>query len=337
MSSPQGLDLESLKAHAPDLFTGNLSAELIAGGRSNLTYVVHTADRSLVVRRPPLGHVLATAHDMAREHRVVTALGPTPIPVPMTYLLCEDSGVIGAPFYVMEHVAGTPFREATQLAELGAERTAAIVHRLVDTLAALHDVDVETVGLADFGRPDGYLERQVRRWGGQLDASRSRDVPGIDDLRADLSRDIPVSGPPTIVHGDYRLDNVLVDDDRITAVLDWEMATLGDPLSDLALLVVYSSPALARHAAGVVSTAPMADGYPPVDELVARYVHRRAADVSRLDWYVAMAYFKLAVVLEGIHFRFTQGKTVGAGFDRIGDLVAPLVAAGRTSLGQEGS
>jgi aminoglycoside phosphotransferase (APT) family kinase protein len=331
------LDLQRLQAYAPELFPGELSAELIAGGRSNLTYVVHTGAGRLVVRRPPLGHVLATAHDMAREHRVITALAPTAIPVPATHLLCEDTAVIGAPFYVMEHVDGVPYREAAQLAELGSERTAAVVHRLVDTLAYLHDVDVEAVGLTDFGRPDGYLERQVRRWGRQLDTSRSREVPGIDELRADLARDVPDSGPAAIVHGDYRLDNVLVADDRIAAVLDWEMATVGDPLSDLALLVVYSSPALARHAAGVVSSAPLADGFPMVDDLVSRYVSRREADVARLDWYVAMAYFKLAVVLEGIHFRYTQGMTVGAGFDRIGALVAPLVAAGRSSLAQEGS
>jgi aminoglycoside phosphotransferase (APT) family kinase protein len=332
-----GLDLQRLQAYAPQLFPGELSAELVAGGRSNLTYVVHTGAGRLVVRRPPLGHVLATAHDMAREHRVITALAPTAIPVPATSLLCEDSDVIGAPFYVMEHVEGVPYREAAQLGELGAERTAAVVHRLVDTLADLHDVDVQGVGLADFGRPDGYLARQLRRWGRQLDKSRSREVPGIDALRADLAGDIPDSGPATIVHGDYRLDNVLVADDRIVAVLDWEMATIGDPLSDLALLVVYSSPALAQHAGEVVSSAPLADGFPRVDDLVSRYVCRRSADVSRLDWYVAMAYFKLAVVLEGIHIRYSQGKTLGAGFDRIGALVAPLVAAGRSALAQEGS
>jgi aminoglycoside phosphotransferase (APT) family kinase protein len=334
--SPEGLDLDRLSRYAPELFVGELSAELIAGGRSNLTYVVQTAHRRLVVRRPPMGHVLATAHDMAREHRVISSLGGTGIPVPQTYLMCEDPDVIGSPFFVMEHVTGVPYRDAAQLAELGPERTATVLHRLVDTLADLHEVDVDAVGLGDFGHPDGYLERQVRRWGEQLDASRSRDVPGIDELRADLTPDIPVSGAPAIVHGDYRLDNSLVHEDRITAVLDWEMATLGDPLSDVALLVVYSSPALAEHATGVVSSAPLARGYPTAEELVARYVHHRDLDVSRLDWYVAMAYFKLAVVLEGIHYRYTRGQTVGAGFDQIGALVAPLVTAGRRSLAQEG-
>lgn len=243
---PPGIDPEALRGHLdrvrPGLVSGPLSARLIEGGRSNLTYTVSDGTGRWVVRRPPLGHVLATAHDMKREHRVISALHPTGVPVPATVLLCEDESVIGSPFYVMEFVEGTPYRTAAQLAAIGAERTRAAVLGLVDTLVDLHAVDQEAAGLADFGRPEGFLDRQLRRWGKQLDASRNRELAGIDELHATLGRDLPRSPAPTVVHGDYRLDNVLLgDDDRINAILDWEMSTLGDPLTDLGLLVMYSS------------------------------------------------------------------------------------------------
>ncbi|WP_017624303.1 phosphotransferase family protein [Nocardiopsis chromatogenes] len=336
---PPGLDPERLRAHLdaerPGLAAGPLTARLIAGGRSNLTYEVSDGTRRFVVRRPPLGHVLPTAHDMAREHRVVSALAPTPVPVPRTELLCTDTDVLGAPFYVMEYVEGTPYRTADQLTALGPDRTRAVVLDLVDTLVALHAVDPAEVGLEDFGRPDGFLERQVRRWGKQLDASRSRDLPGADELRAGLAARIPASPAPAVVHGDYRLDNVLVASeggaDCITAVLDWEMSTLGDPLTDLALIAVYSG-AEVPSVPGVGDAA-AAEGFPAVDELVARYAERSGRDLSDFDWYVSFAFFKLAVILEGIHYRFTQGKTVGGDFAHIGEAVPGLVAAGLKRLG----
>ncbi len=221
----EGLDTDALAAwletERPGLLSGPLEATLITGGKSNLTYTVTDGTTDVIVRRPPLGHVLATAHDMVREHRVITALGPTDVPVPETYALCEDDTVTGAPFYVMELVRGTPYGRATQLEELGPERTRGITERMIDTLVALHAVDPADVGLSDFGRPDGYLERQVRRWKKQLDSSRSRELDGMDELIAKLERDIPAGGDATIVHGDFRLDNVLVDEsDTITAVLD---------------------------------------------------------------------------------------------------------------------
>lgn len=246
-SPPPGLDPERLRGHLdrerPGLVGGPLSARLIEGGRSNLTYLIGDGTHEWVVRRPPLGHVLATAHDMTREFRVISALHPTAVPVPGPLLLCEDPDVLGAPFYVMEYVAGTPYRTAEQLAPLGPDRTRTALLGLVDTLVELHAVDPAAVGLADFGRPEGFLDRQLRRWAKQLDASRNRDLPGIDELHAALGRSLPGSPAPTVVHGDYRLDNVLLgDDDRIKAVLDWEMSTLGDPLTDLGLLVMYSAP-----------------------------------------------------------------------------------------------
>ncbi|WP_199579528.1 phosphotransferase family protein, partial [Streptomyces sp. CRB46] len=245
---PPGLDLDRLRGlldrERPGLVAGPLSGRLIEGGRSNLTYAVSDGTGSWVVRRPPLGHVLATAHDMKREHRVISALHPTDVPVPRPVLLCEDEEVLGAPFYVMEFVEGTPYRTAEQLATLGPERTRAAVLNLVDTLVGLHAVDPAEVGLGDFGRPEGFLDRQLRRWAKQLDASRNRDLAGIDELHATLGRELPRSPSPTVVHGDYRLDNVLIggENDEIRAILDWEMSTLGDPLTDLGLLVMYSSP-----------------------------------------------------------------------------------------------
>ncbi|MFK0214888.1 MULTISPECIES: phosphotransferase family protein [unclassified Streptomyces] len=335
---PPGLDPERLRRHLdrerPGLVSGPLEARLIEGGRSNLTYAVTDGAGRWVVRRPPLGHVLATAHDMRREHRVISALHTTDVPVPETVLLCEDESVLGAPFYVMEFVDGTPYRSARQLAPLGPERTRAAVLGLVDTLVDLHAVDPEAVGLGDFGRPEGFLDRQLRRWGKQLAASRGRELPGIEELHAALGRALPASPPPTVVHGDYRLDNVLVGtDDRIRAVLDWEMSTLGDPLTDLGLLVMYSTPLDLPNSP--ISTTATAPGHPSAAELAERYAARSGRDTSALAWYTAFAWFKLAVILEGIHYRWTLGQTVGEGFDRIGELVPVFIEHGLTTL-QEG-
>jgi aminoglycoside phosphotransferase (APT) family kinase protein len=336
---PPGLDLDRLRGlldrERPGLVTGPLSGRLIEGGRSNLTYSVSDGTAHWVVRRPPLGHVLATAHDMRREHRVISALHPTDVPVPRPVLLCEDEEVLGAPFYVMEFVEGTPYRTAGQLGTLGPERTRAAVLNLVDTLVGLHAVDPAEVGLADFGRPEGFLDRQLRRWAKQLDASRNRSLAGIDELHATLGRELPPSPAATVVHGDYRLDNVLIggEDDEIRAVLDWEMSTLGDPLTDLGLLVMYSSPLGMPDSP--VSTTAQAPGHPAPAELIERYAARSGRDVSSVAWYTAFAWFKLAVILEGIHYRYTLGQTVGRGFDRIGDLVPVFIEHGLTTL-QEG-
>ncbi|WP_225636708.1 phosphotransferase family protein [Streptomyces solaniscabiei] len=336
---PPGLDLDRLRAlldrERPGLVAGPLSGRLIEGGRSNLTYGVSDGTSKWVVRRPPLGHVLATAHDMKREHRVISALHPTDVPVPRPVLLCEDEEVLGAPFYVMEFVEGTPYRTAGQLAPLGPERTRAAVLNLVDTLVGLHAVDPAAAGLGDFGRPEGFLDRQLRRWAKQLDASRNRDLAGIDELHATLGRELPRSPAPTVVHGDYRLDNVLIggENDEIRAILDWEMSTLGDPLTDLGLLVMYSRPLGMPDSP--VSTTAQAPGHPAPAELIERYAARSGRDVSSVAWYTAFAWFKLAVILEGIHYRYTLGQTVGRGFDRIGELVPVFIEHGLTTL-QEG-
>lgn len=332
---PPGVDLARLRAYLdrelPGTVTGPLTARLVEGGRSNLTYVLDDGTGRWVLRRPPLGHVLPTAHDMSREHRVISGLHGTAVPVPRARTLCTDEDVLGAPFYVMDFVPGSPLRTADQLRPRGPERTKAIADRLVETLVELHAVDPAAVGLGDFGRPEGFLERQLRRWSKQLAASRSRDVPGIDELHERLAARVPASPAPAVVHGDYRLDNVLVgEDDRINAVLDWEMSTLGDPLTDVALLLAYSQ--LHTLDLDTVSDVGRAPGHPSPDEIADTYARASGRDVSALGWYLGFALFKLAVILEGIYYRYRHGQTVGDGFDRIGAGVAPLVALGNSAL-----
>ena len=223
-------------------------------------------------------------------------------------------------------------RRTGQSAALTDAQRADIAHRLVDTLADLHEVDPAAVGLADFGHPEGFLERQVRRWTAQLERSRTREVPGVPRARRRRSRRAPASQRASIVHGDYRLDNVLVGPDQhIRAVLDWEMATLGDPLCDLGLLPVYAEPAARRGRDRLRRHGPAQRL--PLDDDPGRALRRpHRPDVTPLPWYIALGYYKLAVICEGIHARHLAGQTVGPGFDRIGELVPPLVAAGRAAL-----
>jgi aminoglycoside phosphotransferase (APT) family kinase protein len=335
MTDLPGLDLRRLRAYldgaVPGFVAGELTGAVIAGGRSNLTYAVSDGTRRFVVRRPPLGHVLATAHDMAREYRVVTALYPTGFPVAQTVTLATDPAVIGAPFYVMHFVAGEIYRSPAELAAIGPGAVRELIFDLVDRLADLHAIDPAAIGLADFGRPAGYNERQVRRWKKQLDLSRSRDVPGLDELHDRLAATVPPTpGGGTIVHGDYRIDNAVAVGTSIRGVLDWEMSTLGDPLADVALLLLYTGRTVDDQTA--VLSVP---GHPGLDEMIGRYAERSGRDVSDLRWYRGLAAFKLAVISEGIHYRYTQGLTVGAGFDRVGERVAPLVAQGHELLGED--
>jgi len=327
-----------MSRYAPAVvWTGPATVDLIAGGRSNLTYRLTTSDGSFIVRRPPLGHVLATAHDMGREYRVMSALRGTDVPVPRTLAMCLDADVIGAPFYLMEYVEGTPYRHAAELEALGPERTRTLSTRLVDTLATLHEVAPESVGLGDFGRPEGYLDRQLATWKRQLDASKSRALPAAEELHARLSRAVPAGSRPSIVHGDYRLDNVLTDaDDRLVAIIDWEMATLGDPLTDLALLVMYQRLGDLLEGDNVADAA-SAPGFLRENDILQRYSTRSNHDLSNFGFYLGLAAFKLAAIAEGIHYRHLQGQTVGAGFDKIGDVVQPLVDAGLNALrGKQG-
>ena len=327
-ADPPGLDLGRLSEY---IDSGGLSATIFAGGRSNLTYAVTDGTNRWVLRRPPLGHVLPTAHDMAREHRVLDALSRAGFPVPRPVLLCTDPEPIGAPFYLMEYVDGTIYRDATALAALGPDAVRELVLSLIDTLADLHALDPAAIGLADFGRPEGFNERQVRRWKKQLDASRSRDLPGIDDLYTRLAERVPEGGG-AVVHGDYRLDNVLIGPHReVAAVLDWEMSTLGDPLGDLALTMLYAErPLLTRDG---LPYAPIdLPGHPSTAEMAAHYARRSGHDLGDLSWYLGFAAFKVAVILEGVHYRYAHGQTVGEGFETVGAMVEPLVKQGHRSL-----
>ncbi|GAA2233146.1 phosphotransferase family protein [Promicromonospora sukumoe] len=352
---PPGLDVAGLAAwlerEHPELTAPGpdpasapgLTATLIPGGRSNLTYRVDGAARPLVLRRPPLGHVLTTAHDMRREHRVITALAGT-VPVPGTVAVVDDTEageVTGTVFFVMEHVDGAVLSRPEHNAAWTPAGLRALSVELAEVLANLHATDPAAVGLADFGRPAGYLARQLKTWRRQYDASRSRPQPLLDTLQERLGDAVPDDGARTgIVHGDYRLDNVLVaglpEAPHVAAVLDWEMATLGDPLVDLGMLGMYWDIHDLTREAGVVGVAgaivPGA-GYPDFAEVADAYAARAGIAVPDLAWYRAFACYKLAVILEGIHYRYTGGQTVGAGFDTIGALVEPLAREGLARLG----
>ena len=328
--APPGLNLESLRRYVAEHVDGAgdrpLSAEVIAGGRSNLTYAVTDGEHEWVVRRPPLGHVLATAHDMGREFRVISALGGTGVPVPRAYAFCEDINVIGAPFYVMERVKGVILRTAEDVAGFTPDDARRCCQQLVDVLAAIHAVDYDAAGLGDFGRPDGFLARQVERWTKQWEGNKTRELPEIDDLTRRLRASVPSSSGSSIVHGDYRLDNTMLapdDPGRVVAVLDWEMSTLGDPLADLGLLLVYWS--RGKNVLPALDAVSSTDGFFDREEIVEAYAKATGRSVDKLDFYVVLAYYKLAIILEGIHARFLKGKTVGAGFEGIGAGV-PLLA-----------
>jgi aminoglycoside phosphotransferase (APT) family kinase protein len=283
--------------------------EIIAGGHSNLTFEVTAADgQRFVLRRPPLGQVLASAHDMGREHRIIAGLQHSAVPVPPVMGFCDDTAVNDAPFYVMRFVDGHVLRDqaaAEDTLDLAARDVAS--RSLVDTMATIHDVDLKQAGLDDLGRHEGYISRQLRRWYGQWNQGKTRDLRSVDRVHDALSERIPEQGPATIVHGDYRLDNCMVGDDgRVVAVLDWEICTLGDPLADLGLLQVYwTGPGDAESAwTGAATRAP---GFWDRAQLVDRYAEVSGRDTSRLDFYVSFAYWKLACILEGVYSRYLGG------------------------------
>jgi aminoglycoside phosphotransferase (APT) family kinase protein len=305
-----------LAEHVPDA-VAPFSYRRIPGGRSNMTYEVADArGRRLVLRRPPLGNVLQSAHDMAREHRIILALHATPLPVAAPLAFCADLSVNDAPFYVMEFVEGPVLRtEAEARSAFDEARRGAVGRSLVDTLAALHALDPGAVGLGDLGRPDGYAERQLRRWYAQFQSSKERDVPVIDEVHRRLTRHVPPQRRTTIVHGDYRLDNcILASDGSVRAVLDWELCTLGDPLADLGLLLVYWVDGGEDPSAVLTGTATAAPGFPRRAEVAERYAERSGADLADLDFFVALGYWKLACVFEGIRARYGAGAMGDDGF-----------------------
>jgi aminoglycoside phosphotransferase (APT) family kinase protein len=312
MNDVPGIDVEPvtqwLEANVAGA-RGPFTFEIIAGGHSNLTYRVGGADGStMVLRRPPLGHRLASAHDMSREHRIIAGLQGSAVPVAPALGLCTDESVNDAPFYVMGFVEGHVIRDPVG-AELAltpsARRRAGI--SLVDTMAAIHAVDLEACGLSDLGKHEGYIARQLKRWYGQWNDQKTRDLPAIDDAHDALLQRIPEQGPATLVHGDYRLDNCIVGDEgEIRAVLDWEICTLGDPLADVGLLQVYwTGPGDEASAWGGGATT--AEGFLDRGDLVARYALTSGRDLSQLPFYVSFAYWKLACILQGVYYRYLGG------------------------------
>jgi aminoglycoside phosphotransferase (APT) family kinase protein len=305
-------------------------AEVISGGLSNITYRVVGEERTVVVRRPPLGTLLPSAHDMGREHRVMSALHGTAVPVPEVLRFCADPDVLGAPFYAMAEVAGAVLREPEQAASLTETQRDALCDNLVEVLAAIHAVDLDATGLRDFGRSGGYLERQVRRWTGQWEASHTRELPAMDELVDLLARRRPPEGELCLVHGDYRHDNTILDLDEgdpvVAAVVDWELSTLGDPLADLATWLTYYT---GRDDTGdpmiVGAGVPALPGFPPADEIARRYAALTGRDVAHLAYYRAFSDFRLAVIAEGVHARYLAGQASGEGYDRAGASVPLMV------------
>jgi aminoglycoside phosphotransferase (APT) family kinase protein len=332
--APQGIDRSGVEAWFAEHVGGAeppLSFERIAGGHSNLTYGVRdAAGRRWALRRPPLGKRLGSAHDMGREHKVVSALGPTEVPVAPVVGLCQDDTVNGAPFYVMEFVEGPVLRglaEADAFPDQADRR--AIGERVADTLVAIHAVDPDAVGLGDLGRKEDYVARQLRRWHGQWEKSKTRELAAIDSVHERLSARIPEQGAATIVHGDYRLDNmILTSGGEVAAVVDWELCTLGDPLADVGLLMVYWAER-GEETIALGQPANLAPGFPTRDELRDRYAERSGRDLAGLDFFVALGYWKLAIILEGVYARYAAGQygKVDAGIEHFARLVERLAEA----------
>ena len=312
MSDVHGIDVpavsEWLQAHVAGA-VAPFTFDVIAGGHSNLTFKVTGADgTAFVLRRPPLGHVLASAHDMGREHRIISGLQQSAVPVAPALGFCDDVAVNDAPFYVMGFVDGYVLRDRpTSEAALTVEGRRTASESLVDTMAAIHSVDLQAAGLHELGRHEGYIARQLKRWYGQWNQQKTRELSAVDRVHDELSRRIPEQGPATIVHGDYRLDNCMVDGTgKVVAVLDWEICTLGDPLADLGLLQVYwtgpNDPASAW-----TGSATTAEGFYDRAQLAERYAAVSGRDLTDLPFYVSFAYWKLACILEGVYARYVGG------------------------------
>ena len=321
-------------------FEGPATFSLIAGGHSNLTYGVTDAKSvKYVLRRPPLGHVLESAHDMGREHKIIAALGPTDVPVPPALAYCTDTSVNDAPFYVMGFVEGNIVRTAEVAREtLTPEQRRIAGESLVDVMAAMHAVDVDAVGLGDLGRKEGYLERQLKRWYKQVKGSQEltkRELPDVDDVHDWLVAHMPEQGKAGIVHGDYRLDNCMVGHDgHIAAVLDWELCTLGDTMADVGLLMVYwNDPS--DDSTLLNTSATTVEGFPRKAELLERYAKASGRDLSNVDYYTAFGFWKLACIVEGVYARYqagVMGTTDPAAFEGFRTNVERLAAAARVAV-----
>jgi len=284
--------------------SGPLVVDHLSGGSSNLTFRVRDDVNDWVLRRPPLGRLLATANDMGREYRVQQGLGHSDVPVATTVAMCEDPDVLGVPFYLMTFVDGVVYSEAAAVADLDEAQSAAAADELVDVLARLHAVDFEAVGLGSLGKPEGFLQRQIARWTTQWEKSRDRDVPAVDEVARRLEASIPATTDSSVVHGDYSFNNTMwsrEDPTKMVAVLDWEMSTLGDPLTDLGMVAVYWGKAGELMWARRETPQPhrLNPGFPSVDGILARYEQTSGRSIRDIDVYQALAVFKLAIIVEG--------------------------------------
>jgi aminoglycoside phosphotransferase (APT) family kinase protein len=298
-----------LDAHG--IGSGPVSAERIGDGRSNITVLLERGRARLVLRRPPPPPLPPSAHDMLREARLQIALAGAGVRVPRVLAVCEDESVLGVPFYVMEYLEGTVVTNRVPPGLDSPEKRRRLGLELVDALVELHAVDLASTGLAGFGKVTGYLERQVRRFSGLWELNATRELPAVTELGAWLDAQRPESGEATIVHGDYRLGNLLVSLDapaRVVAILDWELATIGDPLADLGYLVATYSDADSPGGAMELSPATREPGFPSRSELVERYADRSGRPVGSLPWYEALALWKAAVFCEALHGRYLRGE-----------------------------
>ncbi len=333
IQAPEGIDAAQVERWFADNVDGvepPLAFERISGGRSNLTFSVSdAAGGRWALRRPPLGTRLASAHDMGREFRIISALQTTPVPVPPAVGLTEEGE---DPFYVMGWVDGPILRslaEAEAFPDAGDRR--AIGERVVDTLVGIHAVDPDAVGLGEMAKKEDYVARQLHRWHGQFEKQHTRELPLIGEVHDRLAARIPAQGPATIVHGDYRLDNMILSPSgEVAAVVDWELCTLGDPLADVGLLLVYWSEE-GDKLIPLFEPATMAPGFPGREEVKARYAERSGRDLSEIDYYVALGLWKLAIVLEGVYARYSAGQygdpAADEGFKQFARLVERLVEA----------
>jgi aminoglycoside phosphotransferase (APT) family kinase protein len=300
--------IEFLGAHGLDA-PADLAATPIGDGHSNVTFALSTG---VVLRRPPRGPLPPSAHDVLREARLLRALEPTRVRAPRMLAVCDDAGVIGVPFYVMEQIAGEVITDSVP-AELDTpDQHSRVADELIDALVELHDTDWAGAGLEGFGKPTGYLERQLRRFTGLWEHNRTRELPQFDEVGAWLQSNIPESPPATIVHGDYRLGNTMFAAQapaRLIAIFDWEMATIGDPLADVGyMLMHWTEPgdAVGKFNLNNVTLRP---GFPTRAELTARYEERSGRAVQALDWYVGLALWKAVVFMEGNYKRSLAGST----------------------------
>ena len=302
----------------------DVKVERHRAGHSNETFFIERGGVEMVLRRPPLGAFLPTAHDVGREYRVLTALNDADVRTPRTILACDDESVIGAPFYLMERIRGVVIRNELPPAFTIEDRQR-IGFEIIDALVELHGVDPASCGLASFGKPEGYLARQLKRWTGQMELTLplTRPLPELEKLGRWLSDHLPESPRGTIVHGDYKLDNVLFTEDppaRLLALLDWEMSTLGDPLADLGWMISFWREAdddFDDDAFADLHGVTAVEGFPRRDELVGRYAERTGRDTSNLDWYIVLAVWKLAILLEGSYARHLAGMTDDPFFARM--------------------